>query len=156
MPRTPYVPKRPALDPCPVEEVIGMIGGKWKSRLLLLLSAGPHRLSELRRALGVDVSNEVLITQLQGLAADGLVEITVEANGATSHRRYGLTPLGESLLSALDTVAAWGAERIRERGHERRRPDRTPSPAATHSGGQGDPGGPDAVADGEPIRTTGD
>jgi DNA-binding HxlR family transcriptional regulator len=28
-------------DPCPFEEVLVLIGGKWKSRLLLLLFAGP-------------------------------------------------------------------------------------------------------------------
>ena len=95
--RSPYVPKRPALDPCPVEEVLAMIGGKWKARMLLPLSQGPHRLSSLRRALPAGVSNEVLITQLRGLAADGLVEVTVERKGATSFRRYTLTPLGQSL-----------------------------------------------------------
>ena len=116
MSRTPYVPKRPALDPCPVEEVLAMIGGKWKSRLLLLLSAGPQRLAALRRALPPGVSNEVLLTQLRGLAADGLVDVTVETRGATSARRYGLTLLGESLLAALAPVAAWGAGRLRARG----------------------------------------
>jgi DNA-binding HxlR family transcriptional regulator len=118
MPRPPYVPKRPALDPCPVEEVLTMIGGKWKARLLLPLSQGRQRLSALRRALPAGVSNEVLVTQLQALAASGLVEVTVERKGATSYRRYGLTPLGVSLLRALDGVIAWGAERMRERGHE--------------------------------------
>jgi DNA-binding HxlR family transcriptional regulator len=118
MPRTPYVPKRPALDPCPVEEVLALIGGKWKSRLLLLLSTGPHRLSALRRGLPPQVSNEVLLTQLQGLAADGLVDVAIQERGATTFRHYSLTRLGASLLEALTPVAAWGAERLRERGDE--------------------------------------
>ena len=122
MARTPYVPKRPALDPCPVEEVVAMIGGKWKSRLLDLLTAGPQRLSVLRRALPPGVSNEVLITQLQGLAADGLVEIAVERRGRTTSRRYSLTPLGWSVIPVLEAVGAWGIERIRARGCEWTRP----------------------------------
>ncbi len=95
-----------------------MIGGKWKARMLLPLSQGPQRLASLRRALPPGVSNEVLITQLRGLAADGLVAITVERNGATSFRHYALTPLGESLVHALEGITAWGAARMRERGHE--------------------------------------
>ena len=139
MPRTPYVTKRPALDPCPVEEVLGMIGGKWKSRLLLPLSQGPHRLSALRRALPAGVSNEVLITQLQALAADGLVEVSVERKGASSYRRYTLSPLGESLLRALEDVIAWGVERMRERGDEwQRLAVPPPSAPAVRDGMRGD------------------
>lgn len=106
MPRTPYVPKRAALDPCPVEEVFALVGGKRKCRLLLLLSTGPHRLSALRRALPPGVANQVLVTQLGALAAAGLVEAAVEARGRVTYRRYALTPLGTSLLPALDALAA--------------------------------------------------
>ena len=118
MPRTPYVPKRPALDPCPVEEALALIGGKWKSRLLLSLAPGPQRLAALRRGLSGRVSNEVLITQLTALATDGLVHVTVEERGATAFRWYALTPLGASLLAALTPLADWGVERLRCRGHE--------------------------------------
>ena len=116
MPRTPYVPKRAALDPCPVEEVLALVGGKWKCRLLLLLSAGPRRLAALRRALPPGVANQVLVTQLAALAADGLVEAAVQTHGRVTYRCYSLTPQGRSLLPVLDAVAAWGAERLRDRG----------------------------------------
>ena len=130
MPRPPYVPKRPALDPCPVEEVLALIGGKWKSRLLLLLAPGPQRLAALRRGLAGRVSNEVLITQLTGLAADGLVDVTIEERGATAFRWYALTPLGAGLLAALTPLADWGAERLRCRGFEWTPPQALAAPTA--------------------------
>ena len=33
-----YLRKRPALDPCPVETVLAMFAGKWKARVLYILS----------------------------------------------------------------------------------------------------------------------
>jgi DNA-binding HxlR family transcriptional regulator len=117
VPNATYVPKRPPLDPCPVEEVLAMVGGKWKCRLLLLLSAGPRRLADLRRSLPAGLANQVLLTQLRALAADGLVECAAEPRGgAAVARRYRLTPLGRSVLPVLDAVAGWGAERLRARG----------------------------------------
>lgn len=32
-----YVRKRPNLSPCPLEEVLGLIAGKWKARIVFLL-----------------------------------------------------------------------------------------------------------------------
>jgi hypothetical protein len=60
----------------------------------------------------------VLLTQLQGLADDGLAEVTGEERGATTFRRDVLTALGESLLVALDPAVAWGTERLRAHGQE--------------------------------------
>lgn len=111
----PYSRKRPPLDPCPVEEVLGIVAGKWKSRLMLLLAAEPRRLSALRRALP-GTSNEVLIAQLTALEADGMVAITAEQVGRSSARRYALTPAGHSLMPVLDVLADWGLARIRRRG----------------------------------------
>ena len=46
-----------------------MFGGRRKGRLLLLAGA-PQRISERRRSPSADVSDETLISQLRGLAAD--------------------------------------------------------------------------------------
>jgi DNA-binding HxlR family transcriptional regulator len=115
-----YQPKRPALDPCPVEEVVGMVGGKWKARLLLILSFGPIAFAPLRRSLP-GISQQVLSTQLQALMDDGLV--AREASGADGGGSlYSLTATGLDLMPVLNAVAAWGETRLRERGEKWVRP----------------------------------
>ena len=75
-----YEPKRPPLDPCPLERVIAMVGGKWKARTLHLLAQGDYGFAELRRQLG-RVSQQVLSTQLRALESDGLIERLPPAPG---------------------------------------------------------------------------
>lgn len=111
----PYAPKRPALDPCPVEEVLDVVGGKWKGRLLLLLAGGLDRLSELQRALP-RTPKQVLITQLLELEAAGVVEVTIHQQGGRTSRRYALSARGWSLMPVLDVMAEWGLGRLVERG----------------------------------------
>lgn len=110
----PYSPKRPPRDPCPVEEVLEIIGGKWKARILLRISLGPCGFAELRRALA-GVSQQVLSTQLQALMDSGVVRRAV-VDRASESVRYAMTPKGESLLPVLDVIASWGDDRLRERG----------------------------------------
>lgn len=108
-----YQPKRAPLDPCPVEEVIGLIGGKWKARLLFELSLKQARFAELRRALP-GVTQQVLSAQLQALVDDGLVRREAAVPGAGGP--YSLTQAGLSLLPVMKCVAAWGESRLRTRG----------------------------------------
>ena len=109
--RVSYSPKRPPLDPCPVEEVVGLIGGKWKARLLLLLTKGPQRLSALIAALP-SVAKQVVIAQLAAMHTDGLVTIDFVRRGAVTSRLYRLSDEGWSLLPVLEQVAAWGEDRL--------------------------------------------
>jgi DNA-binding HxlR family transcriptional regulator len=112
----PYQPKRKPLDPCPVEEVLEVISGKWKARILFLISIGPSSFSALRKAIP-RVSREVLSTQLQSLIDDCILERCHLGGPAELGAVYRLTSEGRSLLPVLDTIAAWGNERLRERGH---------------------------------------
>lgn len=108
-----YQPKRAPLDPCPVEEVVGLIGGKWKARLLLALSQRQAGFAELRRALP-GITQQVLSAQLQALVNDGLVRREAPLLGAGGP--YSLTQTGLSLMPVMKCVAAWGESRLRERG----------------------------------------
>ena len=108
-----YQPKRVPLDPCPVEEVVGLIGGKWKARLLLALSLRQARFADLRRALP-GIAQQVLAVQLQALVNDGLVMREAPLQGAGG--LYALTQTGLSLLPVMKCVAAWGESRLCERG----------------------------------------
>jgi len=93
-----------------------MIGGKWKARILWLVSLAPATFSDLRKALP-RVSREVLSTQLQSLIDDGIVEKSTAGTTADTTSVYYLTVRGRSLLHVLDTIAAWGNERLKEKGY---------------------------------------
>ena len=111
----PYERKRPRLDPCPVEEVVELIGGKWKARILRVLAHGPQTFGGLRKQLA-GVTQQVLSAQLKGLEGGGLV--VRERNGAepSSGSTYRLTDEATSLLPVLDALADWGAARLRRKG----------------------------------------
>ena len=111
----PYEPKRDPLDPCPVEEVVRLFSGKWKARILFLLSLQPCRFAELRRGLP-GVTQQVLSAQLQAMVADGLVHGERKESPAGGYSTYSLTAFGESLLPLLRDISAVGLEILRGRG----------------------------------------
>lgn len=108
-----YQRKKPPLDPCPVETVIAMMSGKWKVRVLYLLSQQDLAFSAIKAATGA-VSQQVLANLLRELETDALV---ARAGTATSRVScYRLTPKGHILVRLLAPVAAWGTELLSEQG----------------------------------------
>jgi hypothetical protein len=55
---------------CPVMLTIGVIGGKWKPRILWLLRSGPMRFSDFTRAIP-DASEKMLAQHLKALGPSG-------------------------------------------------------------------------------------
>ncbi|MDE2578821.1 MAG: helix-turn-helix transcriptional regulator [Hyphomicrobiales bacterium] len=107
-----YLPKRQPLDPCPVEQVLTMIGGKWKARTLYLLAHHVYGFAALRRELGA-VSQQVLSTQLRALETDGLVSRSDGGDGAPV---YAATAKGRDLVGLLTPVAEWGTRELASKG----------------------------------------
>jgi DNA-binding HxlR family transcriptional regulator len=107
-----YLKKRPPLDFCPIEAVVGLVGGRWKARLLDRLSTGEQRLSLLEAAIP-GAPRQVLIQQLEAMAADGLVVVRHQAVGHTSYRVYALSPLGAEVHGLLALIATWADQRLR-------------------------------------------
>lgn len=100
-----YVGQGCDLDGCPIRQVIGPIGGKWSTLLLIALGERPYRFGELRR-LVPDISQRMLTQTLRDLQRDGYVERRVFATKPPSVE-YRLTPLGQSLLAALGALFEW-------------------------------------------------
>lgn len=96
------------LEDCPVRAVIGKIGDKWSTLLLLALSEKPYRFGELRR-LVPDISQRMLTQTLRDLQRDGYVDRTVFPTKPPSVE-YRLTDLGASLYGSLAPLLSW-AER---------------------------------------------
>lgn len=109
-----YQRKRAPLDPCPVEEVLEIIGGKWKTRILYLLATQSLTFAELRRALP-GITQQVLADQVRALGRDRIVNRQRITAGKT-YSRYSLTEEGRSLIPVLCLVADWGRRRLSARG----------------------------------------
>ncbi|MBR0796840.1 helix-turn-helix transcriptional regulator [Bradyrhizobium jicamae] len=108
----PYRRKRPALDPCPVETVLAIVAGKWKVRVLYLLSLDELSFGELRNSIG-GVRQQVLSSLLRDLIADGAIWHRKESPERST---YGLTAKGRELVALLTPIAAWGIHLLAEQG----------------------------------------
>jgi DNA-binding HxlR family transcriptional regulator len=111
----PYRRKRPPLDPCPVEIVLTMVSGKWKVRVLYLLSREDLTFGEIRTSIG-SVSQQVLSALLKELEQDEVVERNRMQLAGLS--RYKLTHKGRRLVSLLEPIAEWGNELLSRQGLE--------------------------------------
>lgn len=96
------MPARRARDyDCPVRDVLDRIGDAWSLLVLMELGKGPCRFNALTRVIE-GISPRMLTVTLRSLERDGYV--TIAAAG------YGLTPLGQSLLSTLTRLMHWAEE----------------------------------------------
>ena len=94
-----------AIERCPVEAAIRIIGGKWKLLVLrALLLNGPQRYNELLTAITA-ISQKALTRNLRELTEAGLV---ARGSGASPIARYELTKLGEGLMPTFTSLLTWG------------------------------------------------
>ncbi|PCI00244.1 MAG: transcriptional regulator [Flavobacteriaceae bacterium] len=93
--------------PCCTSVTMGMIGGKWKTVILYHLIEGKLRYNELRKIMPT-VTERTLSLQLKKLEEDGIVHRKVYTTKAPLKVDYKLTPLGESLVPLLKSIAEWG------------------------------------------------
>jgi DNA-binding HxlR family transcriptional regulator len=85
--------------------ILGRVADKWTVLIVVLLGDGPKRFNEIKRMVG-GISQRMLTFTLRGLERDGLVERTVFP---TTPQRvdYELTPLGGTLLKAVEPLGLW-------------------------------------------------
>ena len=90
-----------------LSEILNRIGDKWTVYVVGLLSGGPMRFNEIRRAVS-GISQRMLTLTLRGLERDGLVIRTVYPT-VPPRVDYELTPLGHTLKEPLGALAVWAA-----------------------------------------------
>jgi DNA-binding HxlR family transcriptional regulator len=100
------------LAACPSRQVLARISDKWVTLILVALAGGPLRYSDLGRVI-TGVSQKMLTQTLRSLERDGLVSRAVTAS-VPVRVDYQLTPLGDSLMPAVNAVKAWAEEHISE------------------------------------------
>jgi DNA-binding HxlR family transcriptional regulator len=106
---TDYQQHPAAPDPDVVREALQLVAGRWRAGVLLALTDGTRRYSELVRALP-GVSDKVLTQTLRAMEQDGLIDRDVGAE-VPPRVEYRLTALGASLLEPLRALGRWGAGR---------------------------------------------
>jgi len=93
-----------------VSQVLARVGEKWSILIIMLLAGGPHRFTEIKRAIN-GISQRMLTLCLRGLERDGLIKRTVIAV-MPPHVEYELTPLGQSLTEPVIALGSWANRHI--------------------------------------------
>ncbi|WP_420455443.1 winged helix-turn-helix transcriptional regulator [Rubrivirga sp.] len=93
--------------PCPVQDAVGALGGKWAVAVVGRLARGEARFGRLRAQVtgtdGAPVSSKVLAAELRRLTEADVVARR-ERGAAVSYR---LTPRGRALVPVLDALGEW-------------------------------------------------
>ena len=93
-----------------VAPVLNRVGDKWSMLIVMILSNGPKRFSELKRAID-GISQRMLTLSLRGLERDGLLTRTVTPS-IPPRVDYELTDLGISLREPVRALGDWAIEHI--------------------------------------------
>lgn len=114
-------PGHPAVTPrgdvfssqCPTRDLLDRVADKWTVLLLTMLERGPARFNALKREVD-GVSQKMLSQTLRQLERDGLVSRSVDAASMPVAVTYALTPLGRTLVAAIQPMIVWAETRIAE------------------------------------------
>jgi len=89
-----------------VQDVIDVIGGRWRGAILASLCDKEKRFNELKRDLG-NITPRTLIKELKYLKFNKLVSREAETESVVSVV-YSLTKHGKSLKPLIGQIIAWG------------------------------------------------
>ena len=96
---------------CEIRDAFMMIGGKWKSMILYVLSTqGVVRFNQLKKTVA-GISQKMLTKQLRELERDGLIKRQVFPE-VPPHVEYSMTELGLSLGPIYQAVHNWEQENL--------------------------------------------
>ncbi|WP_024737298.1 winged helix-turn-helix transcriptional regulator [Enterocloster asparagiformis] len=104
-----YEPKIEKEIMCPIEYGLDIFGGKWKSRIICVLSSqDAMRYSEVRKKLN-NITDAVLAAMLKELMEDRIISRT-QYNEIPPRVEYSLTDQGRSVLPILQSICAWSRQ----------------------------------------------
>jgi DNA-binding HxlR family transcriptional regulator len=92
-------------DSCPSRGVLLHATSRWGVLVLVALTGGMHRFSELRRKIK-GVSEKMLAQTLRDLENDGFV-LREARPVVPPHVEYSLTPMGAELSTRVEDLANW-------------------------------------------------
>jgi DNA-binding HxlR family transcriptional regulator len=94
-----------AREDCEVRQILDRIADKWSLLVVALLAERTMRFNELRREID-GISQRMLTVTLRHLERDGLVHRTLYPE-IPPRVEYRLTPLGQTLLSTIQSLVDW-------------------------------------------------
>ncbi|MGN1053074.1 MAG: winged helix-turn-helix transcriptional regulator [Candidatus Scatosoma sp.] len=101
-----YKPKLEKDIRCPLEYGMELFGGKWKSRIICVLSEiGTMRYSALRSEMA-NITDAVLAATLKELIIDDIVERN-QFDEIPPRVEYSLTEKGKSIVPILQSICKW-------------------------------------------------
>jgi DNA-binding HxlR family transcriptional regulator len=102
---------------CPIEQLLVLIGGRWKPVILwwLIESKKPLRFKVLREKMP-RISQKVLTQQLRELERDGLIKREMFAEMPV-RVEYSLTAFGRKLRTVLRVLDSWSREHVVRKGN---------------------------------------
>jgi DNA-binding HxlR family transcriptional regulator len=89
-----------------VADVLDIIGGKWRGKILAKLCDSPLRFNELKQALNT-ITSSTLTKELRYLEDIKIVERRV-LNTSPVTVEYALTEHGSSIKEIMTTLVTWG------------------------------------------------
>ena len=92
-------------EACEIRDLLDRLADKWSLLVVELLGERTRRFMELRREID-GISQRMLTLTLRQLERDGLVERTAFAV-MPPRVDYALTPLGTTLLAAIQPLVGW-------------------------------------------------
>ena len=99
------------VEDCPVRNVLDRVGDKWSILIISILGeCGTLRFNQLNHTIG-NISQKMLTVTLKTLEADGLVSRKIYPE-IPPKVEYTLTPLGISLLPAIEILTSWAKENM--------------------------------------------
>lgn len=103
---SPSTPSAMCLNLPAVDDALYVIGGKWKFKIIIALSAGTVRFNELQRRVD-GISARVLAGELKDLEQNGFVRRTVHDQPPVLVT-YELTAYSETLREVAHALSQWG------------------------------------------------
>jgi DNA-binding HxlR family transcriptional regulator len=93
-----------------ISQLLSRVGDKWSVMIIMILSGGTHRFSDMKRAIK-GISQRMLTLCLRSLERDGLVKRTVFPV-VPPRVEYELTPLGRSLTEPVIALGIWARDHV--------------------------------------------
>lgn len=91
--------------PCPTEQTLALISGRWKVMIIYWLLRGTKRFNQLQRDLG-GITHRTLSKQLREMEAASLI-IRKDYGEIPPRVEYSLSPRGRSLEPILAAMDEW-------------------------------------------------
>ncbi len=89
----------------PLNDLLTVLNGKWKMRLILCLSSEPKRFNEMKKCHGI--SPRILSKELKELEMNGIITKT-EVKDSLNTVIYTLTEIGLELIPIIMQLQKWG------------------------------------------------